>query len=54
MAASMGGMRVVAAPDKFRGTASAAGIADAIAAAAAAVGWSCDPVPVADGMATTG
>lgn len=42
-------MRVVAAPDKFRGTASAAEIADAVAAAAASHGWDCDRVPVADG-----
>ena len=42
-------MRVVAAPDKFRGTASAAEIAAAIGRAAASAGWSCDEVPVADG-----
>ncbi|WP_436794877.1 glycerate kinase family protein [Actinospongicola halichondriae] len=42
-------MRVVAAPDKFRGTASAAAVAAAIARAAVSVGWSCDQVPVADG-----
>lgn len=42
-------MRVVAAPDKFRGTASAAEIADAVADAAASQGWECDRVPIADG-----
>lgn len=42
-------MRVVAAPDKFRGTASAAAVAAAIGRAAAAAGWECDEVPVADG-----
>lgn len=42
-------MRVVAAPDKFRGTASAAEVAAAVGRAAAAAGWRCDEVPVADG-----
>ena len=42
-------MRVVAAPDKFRGTASAAEIAVAVADAAASEGWECDRVPIADG-----
>lgn len=42
-------MRVVAAPDKFRGTASALEVAAAISRAATAVGWRCDPVPMADG-----
>lgn len=41
--------RVVAAPDKFRGTASAAEIALAVAHAAAAAGWDCDQLPVSDG-----
>ena len=41
--------RVVAAPDKFRGTASAPQVAEAIAEAAAAAGWDCDPAPVSDG-----
>ncbi len=41
--------RVVAAPDKFRGTASAAEVALAVAHAAAAAGWACDCVPVSDG-----
>jgi glycerate 2-kinase len=40
---------VVAAPDKFRGTATASEVAGAIARAAAAVGWRCDQVPLADG-----
>lgn len=42
-------MRVVAAPDKFRGTATAAEVAAAIGRAAATAGWDCDEVPVADG-----
>jgi len=42
-------MRVVAAPDKFRGTATAADVAAAIARAARACGWDCDEVPLADG-----
>jgi len=41
--------RVLAAPDKFRGTATAAEVADAIVAAAAAAGWAYDVAPVADG-----
>ena len=41
--------RVVAAPDKFRGTASAGEIALAVARAAAAAGWECDQLPVSDG-----
>jgi glycerate kinase len=40
---------VVAAPDKFRGTATAKQAAGAIAQAAVAAGWTCDQVPVADG-----
>src|SRR5207302_11111889 len=40
---------VVAAPDKFRGTASAAEVAAAVARAAKAAGWTCDQAPVADG-----
>jgi glycerate kinase len=39
----------VAAPDKFRGTATAAQVARAVAAAADRAGWSCDQAPVADG-----
>lgn len=42
-------MRVVAAPDKFRGTATAAEIAAAVGRGAVAAGWTCDEVPVADG-----
>ena len=42
-------MRVVAAPDKFRGTATASEVAAAIGRAAGAAGWECDAVPVADG-----
>lgn len=42
-------MRVVAAPDKFRGTATAAEVAAAVGRAAAAAGWDCDEVPLADG-----
>ncbi len=42
-------MRVVAAPDKFRGTATAADVAVAIGHAAEALGWTCDEVPLADG-----
>ncbi len=42
-------MRLVAAPDKFKGTATAAEVASAIAAAAAEQGWECDQVPMADG-----
>jgi glycerate kinase len=42
-------MRVVAAPDKLRGTATAREAAAAIARAAASAGWDCDELPVADG-----
>ena len=42
-------VRVVAAPDKFRGSATAAQIAAAIGRAAREVGATCDEVPVADG-----
>lgn len=42
-------MRVVAAPDKLRGTATAAEAAAAMARAAARAGWTCDEVPMADG-----
>jgi glycerate 2-kinase len=42
-------MRLVAAPDKFRGTATASEVAGAMCAAASAAGWSCDAVPMADG-----
>ena len=40
---------VVAAPDKFRGTASAGAVAAAVSAAAEAAGWTCAEVPLADG-----
>src|SRR5450631_435103 len=40
---------VVAAPDKFRGTATAREVAAAVGRAAQAAGWTCDQVPVADG-----
>ena len=40
---------VLAALDKFRGTASAVEAAAAVARAAEACGWSCDQAPVADG-----
>jgi len=42
-------VRIVAAPDKFRGTATAAEVAAAIAAAGAEHGHRCDLVPLADG-----
>jgi glycerate kinase len=42
-------MRVVAAPDKLRGTATAAEVASAIARAARSAGWDCDELPLADG-----
>jgi len=41
--------RVLAGPDKFRGTATAPEVAAAVAAAARSAGWDCDEVPVADG-----
>jgi glycerate kinase len=40
---------VVAAPDKFRGTATAGDVAAAMCRSAVAAGWSCDEAPVADG-----
>jgi glycerate 2-kinase len=40
---------VVVAPDKMRGTATAREVAAAVGRAAAAAGWHCDLVPVADG-----
>jgi glycerate kinase len=42
-------MRVVAAPDKLRGSATAPEVAAAIARAAIGAGWRCDQVPMADG-----
>jgi glycerate kinase len=41
--------RLLSAPDKFRGTATAAQVAAAAGNAARAAGWACDEVPVADG-----
>ncbi len=41
--------RVVAAPDKFRGTLSARDAAAAVGRAAALAGWDCDIAPVSDG-----
>jgi glycerate 2-kinase len=40
---------LVAAPDKFRGTATAAEVATAITAAAQLAGWTSAPVPLSDG-----
>ncbi|HVB91202.1 MAG TPA: glycerate kinase [Acidimicrobiales bacterium] len=40
---------LVAAPDKFAGTASAAEVAGAVAGAARAAGWTADEVPMSDG-----
>ena len=40
---------LVAAPDKFRGTAPAAEVAAAAAGAARAAGWTADEVPMSDG-----
>jgi len=40
---------LVAAPDKFRGTASAASVAGAAALGASRAGWTTDPCPMADG-----
>ena len=42
-------MRVVAAPDKLRGSASARAVAKAIGDAAFEAGWECDEIPMADG-----
>lgn len=44
-----GGRRLLAAPDKFRGSASAPEVAGAVAEAAAAAGWTCVQLPLADG-----
>lgn len=41
--------RVLALPDKFRGTGTAAEIGAAIAGAAAEAGWDCDVLPISDG-----
>ena len=40
---------LVAAPDKFRGTAAAPAVAAAVGRAARRAGWTCDEAPVADG-----
>ena len=40
---------LVAAPDKFRGTAGAAEVAGAAGRAARAAGWTADLVPLSDG-----
>lgn len=42
-------MRVVAAPDTFRGTASARAVAEAVGRVAWEHGWDCDEVPMSDG-----
>src|SRR3546814_19726829 len=42
-------MRLVAAPDKLRGTATAREVAAAMGRVARAAGWDCDEVPMADG-----
>lgn len=42
-------MRVVAAPDKFRGTATATEVAQAVSRAVVEAGGMCDEVPMADG-----
>lgn len=42
-------MHVVAAPDKFKGTATARAVAAAVAAAVESFGGTCDPAPVSDG-----
>ncbi|MQA77726.1 MAG: glycerate kinase [Streptosporangiales bacterium] len=42
-------MHLVAAPDKFRGTATAAQVAAAMCAAAVDAGWTCADLPLADG-----
>jgi glycerate 2-kinase len=42
-------MRLLAAPDKLRGTAGARDVAAALGRAAAAAGWRCDQMPLADG-----
>ena len=42
-------MKVLAAPDKFRGTATATEVADAVCGAAKVAGWDCTTIPMADG-----
>ena len=41
--------RVLAASDKFRGTATAPEVVAAIGGAATEAGWTCDPAPMSDG-----
>ncbi len=41
--------RLVVAPDKFRGTATAHEVADAVGGAASALGWTVEKVPLSDG-----
>jgi glycerate kinase len=40
---------LIAAPDKFRGTATAAEVAAAVGGAARRAGWSADEIPMSDG-----
>jgi glycerate kinase len=42
-------VHLVVAPDKFRGTATAAEVADRIRTTATALGWTCTAIPLADG-----
>jgi glycerate kinase len=49
VAAAPATRRVVAAPDKFRGTASAGDVTAAVARAAVRSGWTADEVPMSDG-----
>ena len=42
-------MRLVAAPDKFRGTIDALDVASAMAEAGRAAGWTTDEIPLSDG-----
>ena len=42
-------MHLLAAPDKFRGSLTAAEVAVAIAAGAVRAGWTADELPLADG-----
>jgi glycerate 2-kinase len=49
VSASPGARVVLAAPDKFRGTATASEVAHAIAAGAGRAGWRCRELPLADG-----
>ena len=42
-------VHLVVAPDKFRGTATAAEVANRIRTTATAFGWTCTTIPLADG-----